>query len=309
MSHNYKDLVIVIRAAGERTESLCKKLISDQGVTEDRIHLIREVPFSAALKKSYEIGIDSGCKWTLCVDADMMLRPGSVSEMVKQAEKQPKSICEIQGFMLDKFFGGIRKGGVHLYRSETLPLILKQIPAEGEDMRPESQTLRKMRKLGYKRIAVPYVVGLHDEEQFNKDIFRKVFVHGDKHRERLPLFITIWKDQLHQDPDFAVALTALSESIKSTTKLYINSSQDIYTEMFIKSGLEEKDHIREEDFTLDWVENKIRNWENSDIYLSYFPNRDGYDTYLKGCFNKIKRLNKRFGPTYLVKTGWKKIAK
>lgn len=309
MRLNYDDLIIIIRAAGERTEMLCKKLIMDQGVTENKIHLIREVPFSAALKKSYEIGIDSGCKWIMCVDADLLLRPGSILEMIKQAEKQPKNVCEIQGFMLDKFFGGIRKGGVHLYRSDTLPLILKQIPDEGEDMRPETQTLRNMRKLGFKRAAVPYVVGLHDEKQFNKDIYRKIFVHGVKHMDRLPLFITIWKEQLHQDPDFAVALSALSESIKTTTQLYINSKLDIYTEMFEKSGFDEKDHINIENYTLDWVENKIQNWKTSDIYLSYFPNRDGYDPYLKGYIKKVKRLNKRFGPLYLIKTGWKKILK
>lgn len=309
MSLTYDDVVVIIRAAGERTEGLCRKLILDQGVQSDKIHLIHEVPFSSALKKSYEIGIESGCRWTLCVDADLLLRPGSISEIIMHAEKKPRNICEIQGFMLDKFFGGIRKGGIHLYRSETLPLVIKQIPAEGVTIRPESQTLQNMKKLGYSRSEVSYVVGLHDEEQYNSDIYRKVFVHGVKHTGRIPLFVEWWKKNLQADPDFKVALHALSDSIRTTEKLYIDSGQDIYAEMFSRSGFNEKEQLNSEEFSLEWVEKKILNWKSPDLYYSHFPARDGFDSRFKGYLNKIERLNRRFGPATLFRMGWNRITR
>src|SRR5690625_7788632 len=93
---------------------------------------------------------------------------------------------------------------------------MKQIPPEGVIMRPESQNLQNMKKLGYTRSEISYVVGLHDEEQNNSDIYRKVFVHGVKHTKRIPLFVVWCKENLQHDPDFKLALYALSESITST---------------------------------------------------------------------------------------------
>jgi len=305
----FLDTTVVIRSIGERTEQVCKKLILDQGISKNQVHLVREIPFSQALYKSYEIGIDSGCKWTLCVDADVQLRPGSISEILRLAEKQNDSICEIQGFMMDKYFGGIRKGGIHLYRSSLLPLVKEQIPNEGDDIRPETQTLCNMKKLGYNRAVVSYVVGIHDDEQFNKDIYRKAFVHGVKHMNRLPLFVTLWKERLSEDSDFEVALFALSESIKSTDQLYINAEKEIYSSMFEKSGFKEKNPLRPKDISLESVEKKIQHWKSPDLYFSYFPTRDGYDSAFSGLLKKVSRFNKRYGTKKLIKIGFNKITK
>src|SRR5690625_7130748 len=108
---------------------------------------------------------------------------------------------------------------MQLDTEETHLEIMKQIPPEGVNMRPESQTLQNMKKLGYNRSEISYVVGLHDEEQYNSDIYRKVFVHGVKHTKRIPLFVEWWKENLQNDPDFKVALYALSDSIRSTEKI------------------------------------------------------------------------------------------
>src|SRR5690625_6000490 len=88
-----------------------------------------------------------------------------------------------------------------------------------------------MKKLGYTRSEISYVVGLHDEEQYNSDIYRKVFVHGVKHTKRIPLFVEWWKENLQNDPDFKVALNALSDSIRSTEKIYIDRSEEHTSEL------------------------------------------------------------------------------
>ncbi len=129
LSDNLNDLVyVVIRSAEERTEQLCKKLILEQGVFPENLCIVREVPFSAALKKAYELGIERGLKWTLCIDADVLLRPGAVEKMIALAENQDKKVCEIEGFVLDKFAGGPRTGGIHLYRTSLLLKALEHIP-------------------------------------------------------------------------------------------------------------------------------------------------------------------------------------
>lgn len=303
------DIVVIIRSAGERTEYLCKKLILDQGLAEDKIQIIREVPFSQALRKSYQLGIESGCRWTLCIDADVLLRPGSISKMLQFAEKQHAKVCEIQGFILDKFFGGIRKGGIHLYRSSLLPKVIRQIPDEGENIRPETQTLHNMRKLGYERAVVSYVVGIHDEEQFNKDIYRKALVHGVKHIDRLHLFVSLWKEGLKRDPDFAVALTALSDGIKLHDQLYIDAKQEIYIQKFSESGFQEKKSLDIDNFDIQVIDSKIENWRSPDLYYSYFPTRDGYDSALTGFLKKINRLSNTMGVRELVRSGINKLAK
>ena len=91
---------------------LCKQLIVDQGVSAENLAVVKEAPFSAALKKSFELGMECGLKWTFCIDADVLLRPGAVETMVNLAEQEDEQVCEIQGFILDKFFGGPRNGGV-----------------------------------------------------------------------------------------------------------------------------------------------------------------------------------------------------
>ena len=83
-------------------------MILEQGVQEKDLIIVREVPFSMSMKKSFEIGLERGKKWTFCIDADVLLRKHSIQKMIQFAENQKKNVCEIQGLVLDKFFSGPR---------------------------------------------------------------------------------------------------------------------------------------------------------------------------------------------------------
>jgi len=286
---------IIIRSAGERTEELCRKMILEQGINEKDIHMIHEVPFSKALKTSYELGIKSGKKWTFCVDADVLLRPGSIEKMIELAESAPKKVCQVQGYILDKFFGGIRRGGVHVYRTELLHKALTKIPDEGINVRPESFLLREMEKEGYPHKIEPYIVGTHDDEQYNFDIYRKAFVQAVKHTSRSELFIKHWKSNCINDHDFKVALKSFSDSIMSFDSVFINKNQSLYMDKFKSTGFEEKSEINLDSYSLDMIEKKIEEWTYTDIYFKYFPDRDGYDTKAFISSQKIKRNLRRFG--------------
>jgi hypothetical protein len=266
---------LIIRSAGERTLELCKKLILELGVPEKQVFVVKEVPFSAAMRKSFEIGISENRKWTFCVDADVLLRQGSIAHMLSEAEKQAENVCEIQGLVMDKFFGGPRPAGNHLYRTSLLPEVIKRIPEEGVNIRPEYYTLLSMANDGYPWLQIPYIVGTHDEEQFNFDIYRKCYVQAVKHLELAGLFIPLWKRNIGQDKDFAMALQAFSDSIKYTGELYINSKQTVYLDGFGQSGIAEKAVLNAAHFSLEAIEQTIQNWEEPPEYKKYFPDRFG----------------------------------
>src|SRR5690606_17173597 len=121
-----QDVTVIIRSCGERTEAWCHEIVKAQ-VPDTAISIIREIPFVNAVRKTYSIGSDSGRKWTVAVDADILLTPGAIGEMIAQAEKLPSHTFVYQGCVLDKLLNGIRPGGPHLYRSEYLPLALRVI--------------------------------------------------------------------------------------------------------------------------------------------------------------------------------------
>lgn len=290
-----EDITIIIRSVRERTEQLCKKLLLEQGIPESHVTIVREVPFSASMKKSFEIGIENGNKWTLCVDADVLPRPGSVQNMIELAEDQNKNICEVQGYILDKFFGGVRRGGFHLYRTALLPKVLECIPSEGVDIRPESRTLKEMAKRGYPRADVPYIVGTHDDGQYNFDIYRKAFVQAIKHLDRADLLISHWKKSAETDNDFKIALTAFSDSIRYTGEAYINSDQDLYKKKFEETGFTEKEELDPNSVSLQDIENRISQWDTDDNYYNHYPNSQGLDSTGKVALRKIKHSFRKRG--------------
>lgn len=271
----FASLTLIIRSAGERTLELCKKLILEQGVPVAQVLVVQEVPFSAAMRKSFEIGISKDRKWTFCVDADVLLRPGSIAHMIGEAEKQPENVCEIQGLVMDKFFGGPRPGGIHLYRTSLLPEIIKRIPEEGVNIRPEHHTLLRMADDGYPWLQIAWIVGTHDDEQYNADIYRKCFVQGVKHLYLADLFVPLWKRNIEQDNDFAVALQAFADSIRHAGELYINSKQSVYLDGFRQSNMQEKGALNQSLISLDTIEQAILQWEEPPEYKKHFPDRFG----------------------------------
>ena len=292
-------ITIVIRSADERTEKICKNLILEQGVNPEALFIVKEAPFSRAMRRSFEIGIKENRKWTLCIDADVLLRPGSIKKLIGFAEKQKSNVCEIQGFVMDKFFGGPRQAGNHLYRTSLLKKVITCIPEEGVNIRPENHTLEKMAEIGYKWKSVPVIVGLHDHEQYNFDIFRKAFVHGIKHLDRAELLVTHWKEKAEEEPDFIVALKAFSDSIQFRDKAYINRDQVVYHQKFLETDFEEKTSLSIESINSNEVESIIKNWKYSSLYYYYFPDRDGLDSKGKASLIKVKRNIRRIG---LLKT-------
>jgi hypothetical protein len=233
---------VIIRSVGERTENLCKSLILEQGVPEEQIVIVNEVPFSAAMRKAFEIGIQRNLKWTLCVDADVLLRSNSITELLILAENQEAHVCEIQGLIIDKFANRIRAAGNHLYRTSLLPKVLEQIPAEGIDLRPEFHTLNRMASFGYPWKEFKIVIGLHDFEQSYQDIFRKCYVHAHKNIHVLPVFIAHWRKHINEDFDYKIALIGLAAGLITFHDVRVNKNETPfhYMKTLTEKNFEEK---------------------------------------------------------------------
>jgi len=268
-------VTVIVRSIGERTEGLCIQLIKEQGVSDEQIFLVNESPFSKAMRVSFERGITENREWTLCVDSDVLMRPGSIEHLIDIALAENENVFEIQGCLLDKFFGFARPCGVHLYRTKYLDLVITKIPKEGTVIRPEEYSLRKMFQDGYEWKNIPYVIGLHDFEQYNKDIYRKCFVHGFKHLKFLKLLLDTWRIKCDYDEDYSVALAAVSKSIMHKEGVSIDNRKKYFIESFVKDGFTEKKAIDLSDWSLEKVETIITNWEEPEEVKIEHPNWSG----------------------------------
>jgi hypothetical protein len=239
------DVAVIIRGVGERTEHLCYHLITGQ-IMAKNINVIHETPFSAALKKSFEIGLQAGCKWTLVVDADVLVRPTIVKELIARAHKLPSSVFALQTEMLDKFFGGIRVGGIKLYRTSMLEEAVVLVPEV--DVRPETFVIKNMHKKGRYVDISDLVCGIHDFEQYYRDIFRKGFAHAIKHADFANILCPYWERMSASDNDFAVLLAGfkIGMSHKADLRLDKDEAADGFKKYATSMHLTEKPTLDEE---------------------------------------------------------------
>ena len=280
-------VTIIIRSVGERTEELCKQLILDQGVPEKNLFIIREKPFSKAMRVGYQKGIDNGLKWTYCIDADVLLRKGAVLEMLELAEKQPDEVFTISGRMVDKFFNTDRRVGNHLFRTSSLSSMISHIaPYEKEGIRPETDAKNKLIEKGGVEHKVDGIFGLHDFEQHYEDIARKTFVHANKHVEYLGEFVPYWKDNVVNDDDFKAALLGFSEGLKDFGEVKINDDEFTDLKLSVQNILGKKSTDLD-DFEISGEE-KINKVIDEYIKMNKFAPSHGYRQIYKLLKSKFK---------------------
>ena len=207
--------IVVIRTAGERTFEACKALILRQ-VPEDRLHVVDERPFEAALRRCYQIGIESDTEWMITVDADVLLRDGAINGLLAEAAAMPPDHFQVEGTVFDKLTNRARWAGLRCYRTAYLPAAASLLPNEGEQIRPESSTIHRFVDCGHPFQRSTTVYGVHDYDQYYRDVYRKVFVHASKHAHLLPELLRWWKTHAHMDADFRVALRAACDGLTAS---------------------------------------------------------------------------------------------
>lgn len=236
------NISVIIRSVNERTEHLCK-VIAERQVSPVNVFLIHETPFSKAVRKGFEIGIDSGKDWTLTLDADVLLKENAIIDLVTFAEGLDENYFEVQGNILDKIFCIPRNGGPHLFRTKYLKKAITFIPAEGSSLRPESTVFKRMLHEGYHYYNNMEIYGIHDYFQYYKDIYRKCFLQAHKHRRFLSYFHNIWNEKSQNDFDYQVALWGLNSGKIFTDTVFVDAN-------FLKEETEQVfnlKHVKEKD--------------------------------------------------------------
>lgn len=252
---------VVIRTIGEDTLQNCKDIVEKE-VGIDNYTVILEVPFSKAVKRTFEIGIEKRKKWTLAVDADILLKTDGVAEIVKLAESLPDHFFMIQGRVLDYLFCFERNGGPHLFKTALLEEAIPLIPEDPEVIRPEGATVKKMIERGYHRYKGVEVFGLHDFFQSPQDLERKASVYYSKFNLYTRYLLSEWFSRLKNDPNYFSPIKGFLkssgisesdidlESVQRTQESSILSSEDVDRIMsnynLSEEGyrIEKKDHDR-----------------------------------------------------------------
>jgi hypothetical protein len=200
----------VLRSVGERTTEQSRQILGEQLGRIDQVVTVGHKPFPETLADGLRAGLASGRAWTLCVDADVLPLPGAVAALLDEAAMLDQTAAELQPLVFDRFFGGWRFAGVHLYRTRYLPKALAILETLPTSIRPETALLRQLvdQGLGWHLCSVEF--GLHDFEQSARDVYRKCFVHARKHDYLGPQLVRYWSARAADAADFTVALAGMT---------------------------------------------------------------------------------------------------
>lgn len=213
-----KRILIIIRHSSERTFLLSKNKALLQADTID----IRENPFQRTIKKTWEIGASSlSYKWILALDADVLLNDNIISEISRIAEYRfnKMQLFRLDFLVKDKFRGKVY-AGCHLYRQDLLNdavEIICNYDFEWDKKRPESKSSSIIaKKMGIENHNEKTIItGLHDFEQWYKDIYVKYFNRGIKDKKCIEkIYICLDEKRLHNpdDMDYIIAIKGLLDS-------------------------------------------------------------------------------------------------
>lgn len=246
MDNSIKDISVVIRSSYERTEALCIHLVKQQ-VPKEMVTVIHERPFSQALRRAFEIGLDFGLTWTLCVDADVLIRHGAIGELITAVETYSGRTLGGSGMIFDKLRWSRRRGGIHLYRTALLPNLIPYISDADVSLRPETDAKWWLLEQGYEWALVNTVVGLHDFEQYYADIFRKMVVRARKSPDMNSALLKLALARSPIDKDFMVAAWGLQFGMSLSLKEQIELDAQQWAKetelLLLANGLQEKNSL------------------------------------------------------------------
>jgi len=180
-------LTIVVRAAGERTEQACVGILSKGLDDPSQCTVIHEHPFSAAVRRTLEIGRDAGRAWLVAVDADLLPLADVLLRVREVCGKMAANAYCATPLFLCKSVGGLATRGLHIYRASLLDEALRITPSGLEPLRPESAIQDAMVKRGYTRECYAKIFGLHEFEQSFRHLYIKSLLRARKEPDLQPL--------------------------------------------------------------------------------------------------------------------------
>lgn len=244
-------LHVVIRSAGERTASVARRLADAQSSVGD-ITNVEAAPLEEALRQMFKAGVAAGRKWTMALDADVLLRPGAIADLLAEAEALPENYVLVQGRVFDKVSLLYRHAGNRIYRTAYLPQLLELVPPNGAQLRPETFVAEAFGRRGHRQRYAGVVVGLHDFEQFYVDLYRKAVVHSRKmmpYADILGGMLRGMVEGKNTDTDYEVTLRAFCDGLQYDGAIAVD--RHLFSGMAVRAlqdmDLEEKMPIADEE--------------------------------------------------------------
>lgn len=224
MSYTLDSLGIVLRTSGERTTDLIvsqvKRLFPDS-----KFAIVNEKPFFKAIIKTYETAIEQNTKFTLAIDADLILAENSPQIIFRAINNFDLSKDLRQHFLVYDKFIGERDAGSHLYNTQLLPEVHKHFLREGKEdiFRPESSNVREFAEANnYNTEAIIQEhLGYHAFRQYYKNIYQSMYNLAIKKKNRhskvkkvdLLQDLKIQAEEYKDDPDFKIAALGFTAGI------------------------------------------------------------------------------------------------
>ena len=230
---------IIVRACGERTESQCIELCKRHGT----VHVIRATPFGESIKQTYELAYTWTQQWTPVIDADVLLHDNTIKAAIHELNSMNKNIFCLDGKTKDKIMMKDRRAGVHIYRTEMLDYAKKYI--DNDHIKPESNVRRLMTAEGFTTYTGKTIFGLHDYEQYYRDLWRKSVCQTKKLERMIKNRPMTWKILSKQDPDYLVVYEGHKFGKKYNGEIKIDVNFDYDAEEKVEQlGLREKGPMR-----------------------------------------------------------------
>lgn len=217
------DCTLIIRSAGERTTDWCAdktRSIFDL----NSVIIIDERPMHKAIARTFETGIERNKEWTIEIDADLLLRPQGIIQLLERAKSLPANSYFHYGMVFDKLSNGFRSAGHKILRTAHLRTALEFLPLAKKEIRPDTFIRKSMAKRGchyYRELAL---VGIHDFEQSYFDLYRKGYLQGVKNRSKVQRFITMWPENWQSDTDYQAIKAGIDDGLLHQNALPLDPS-------------------------------------------------------------------------------------
>ena len=180
---------LVQRHAHERTQPVGLELARIE-LPEAEVVAVAAGDFPTTLRRAFETAVELDREWTVTLDGDVLLLPGAGAAIRRIMTRMPARVGHADLLVQDRVAGQARSAGVRIYRTATMRAALQDGDWSGT-LRPESHLLASLEP-AIRPWSPSVLVGLHDHEQFLRDLFRTAFVMVRKKSEQREALVARW---------------------------------------------------------------------------------------------------------------------
>ena len=230
-------VAIIQRHAHERTQAVGLALAEREfpGAT---VRAVAAGDFPTTLRRCFEEAVALDREWTVTLDGDVLLLPGAGAAIVRLIDRMPPRAGHADLLVQDRVTGEARSAGVRIYRTSTMRTALDIGDWSGV-LRPETHLLASLP--GIAAWSPSVLVGLHDHEQYLRDLFRTAFVMVHKKAGQRDRLMALWRERADGDDDRAlIAGAEAAERGDLPFAIDAERHSTLATQLLLEAGLTER---------------------------------------------------------------------